>query len=60
MGIIKKQRGGAREGAGRKPMPKAIMKSVKLTAEQWERAREIGDGNAAEGIRRAIERYKYG
>lgn len=50
--------GGHREGAGRKPVADgAIMKSVKLTPGQWERAREIGRGNAAEGIRRALDAW---
>jgi hypothetical protein len=50
--------GGAREGAGRKPLaPKTVMKSVKLTPELWSRAREIGEGNAAEGIRRALANH---
>jgi hypothetical protein len=52
----KAKHGGAREGAGRKRIAqKTVSKSVKLTPEQWARAKEIGDGNAAEGIRRAIE-----
>jgi hypothetical protein len=53
----KTKRGGAREGAGRKPLAdKTIMKSVKLTPELWEQAKRIGDGNASEGIRRALKR----
>jgi len=52
--------GGAREGAGRKPVAlKTVMKSVKLTPELWERARRIGEGNAAEGIRRALRRWEF-
>jgi len=59
--MLKKKHGGAREGAGRKPVaPRTIMKSVKLTPDQWARAREIGQGNAAEGIRRALDSYKSG
>ena len=34
------------------------MKSVKLSREHWELAREIGGGNMAEGIRRALEHYR--
>jgi hypothetical protein len=56
----KHEHGGAREGAGRKPVaPKTIMKSVKLTPELWERAQNIGKGNAAEGIRRALRNWKF-
>ena len=47
--------GGKREGAGRKKMPGTIMKSVKLTPEQWEKARTIGNGNMAAGIRMALD-----
>ena len=54
---IIKTKGGAREGAGRKPLPGTIMKSVKLTPAQWDRARQIGHGNAAEGIRRALNAF---
>lgn len=55
-----KQHGGARDGAGRKPVaPKTLMKSVKLTPELWEQAQKIGDGNAAEGIRLALKRWKF-
>ena len=49
--------GGAREGAGRKKIAGAIMKSVKLTPEHWAIATDIGGGNAAEGIRKALRRY---
>ena len=54
--MIKKQ-GGPREGAGRKPIEGSdpIMKSVKLSREHWEKAREIGGGNMAEGIRKALD-----
>lgn len=55
MSTTSNKHGGAREGAGRKPIAaRTIVKSVKLTPELWERAREIGEGNAAEGIRRAL------
>jgi hypothetical protein len=54
---MQEKRGGARPGAGRKPAQNpTVMKSIKLTQEQWERARQIGSGNAAEGIRRALDR----
>jgi len=57
---LKSEHGGAREGAGRKPVAeKTVMKSVKLTPELWERARRIGEGNAAEGIRRALRWWKF-
>lgn len=47
-------KGGKREGAGRKAMPGTVMKSVKLTPEQWAQAKAIGWGNAARGIRLSI------
>jgi hypothetical protein len=55
---MSKKQGGTREGAGRKSLPGTVMKSVKLRPEQWERARRIGQGNAAEGIRRALDSYR--
>ncbi len=56
---MSKKQGGTREGAGRKSLPGTVMKSVKLLPEQWERARRIGQGNAAEGIRRALDAWKF-
>ena len=55
--------GGARNGAGRKPgsiKPDArrLMVNVKLTPEEKALALTIGDGNASEGIRRALSAYK--
>jgi hypothetical protein len=53
--------GGRREGSGRKRVaPVTVMKSIKLTPEQWARAGRIGRSktgnlNAAEGIRRALD-----
>ena len=48
--------GGQRQGAGRRKLAeKTLMKSVKLTPEQWAKARKIGKGNAAEGIRISID-----
>jgi hypothetical protein len=54
------KRGGDREGAGRKPVEgtKPEMKSVKLSREHWQKARRIGSGNMAEGIRRALDAWK--
>ena len=54
--------GGAREGAGRKPGSikpdaKRAMINVKLTTEEKALALAIGDGNASEGIRRALSAY---
>lgn len=54
----KPRHGGPRDGAGRKPITATLMKSVKLTPAQWERARLIGDGNSAEGIRRALDAWQ--
>ena len=51
--------GGARPGAGRPALAeKTVMKSVKLKAEQWAKAQRIGDGNAAAGIRKALDEYQ--
>ena len=52
-------KGGPREGAGRKPVDGTApqMKSVKLSREHWEKARQIGGGNMAEGIRKALDAY---
>jgi len=44
---------------GRRHLPRTVMKSVKLLPEQWERARRIGQGNAAEGIRRALDAWEF-
>lgn len=53
------KRGGAREGAGRSRVTgtKPEMKSVKLSREHWEKARKIGIGNMAEGLRMALDAY---
>jgi len=58
--IYKSNHGGAREGAGRPEIPgtKPEMKSVKLSREHWEKAREIGNGNMAKGIRIALDHYE--
>lgn len=51
--------GGPRKGAGRKPVKGAPeMKSVKLSREHWEKARAIGQGNMAEGLRRALDAWR--
>ena len=54
------KRGGPRKGAGRNPVEgtKPEMKSVKLSREHWDKAREIGKGNMAEGLRRALDAWK--
>lgn len=59
---MNQKQGGPREGAGRKPISGTVMKSVKLTPEQWEKAERIGRSkagrpNAAEGIRRALDAF---
>lgn len=55
----KTSHGGPRKGAGRKPVKgtNPEMKSVKLSREHWAKAREIGDGNMAEGLRRALNAW---
>jgi len=55
----RKGHGGYRDGAGRKPLTGTVMKSVKLLPAQWELAKRIGQGNAAEGIRRALDTYRW-
>lgn len=55
--------GGAREGAGRKPGStkrdaRRAMINVKLTPEEKALALAIGEGNASEGIRRALASHK--
>lgn len=51
--------GGARAGAGRKlgyqkPEAKRELLVVKVTADEKDLARKLGDGNASEGVRRAL------
>ncbi len=55
-----KKHGGSRKGAGRKPIDgtQPEMKSVKLCQEHWNKAREIGDGNMAKGLRLALDAWK--
>lgn len=57
--LMTAKQGGHRKGAGRKPVDgtKPEMKSVKLSREHWEKARQIGNGNMAEGIRKALEAF---
>ena len=55
--------GGAREGAGRKPGSiktdaRRLMVNVKLSPEERDLALAIGNGNASEGIRRALASHK--
>ena len=52
-------KGCPREGAGRKAVDGTApqMKSVKLSREHGEKARQIGGGNMAEGIRKALDAY---
>lgn len=54
---MKPKHGGKRPGAGRKPVPDAAMKSIKLSDAHWEKAKRIGQGNGAAGIRLAIDEY---
>lgn len=57
--LMTAKQGGHRKSAGRKPVDgtKPEMKSVKLSREHWEKARQIGNGNMAEGIRKALEAF---
>jgi hypothetical protein len=52
--------GGARPGAGRKtgyrkPSARRVNVNVRLDAAELARAKALGDGNASEGIRRALK-----
>jgi hypothetical protein len=48
--------GGPRPGSGRRPTGKALRSlTVRLSPEQIERLRELGNGNASAGVRRALE-----
>lgn len=48
--------GGARKGAGRKALaPSTRRLSVTLTEAQVARAKAIGEGSIAQGIRKALE-----
>ena len=52
----RKSRGGKRPGAGRPISPNPLKTlSVRLTPEQIARLREIGEGNASEGVRRLLD-----
>ena len=50
--------GGKREGAGRPPLSSSptVRVTVTLPAPLAERLRELGGGNASEGVRRLLER----
>ena len=57
--FLKKTRGGAREGAGRKPGyrkpdAKRNQVNVRLDDVAMAKAKRLGDGNACRGIRRAL------
>jgi len=58
--LSKATHGGHRKGAGRKPVEgtEPEMKSVKLSREHWEKAREIGGGVMVAGLRRALDAWK--
>lgn len=49
--------GGARKGAGRKPLAEEPTESSRVTmpASYWQYVRELGGGNASAGIRKLIE-----
>lgn len=52
----KLQHGGARKGAGRKALaPSTRRLSVTLTEAQIARAKALGEGSIAQGIRKALE-----
>ncbi len=47
--------GGARNGAGRKPIEGGVRVTAVLTPELAAKAEALGNGNASEGIRKALE-----
>lgn len=52
-----KARGGKREGAGRPPLSidqKRIHIDARLTQQEIDRLRELGNGNLSQGIRRLL------
>ena len=57
--MSKSNHGGPRKGAGRHRVEgtRPEMKSVKLSKEHWEKACAIGNGNMAEGLRRALDTW---
>jgi len=63
-GGARENSGGAREGAGRHKLPKGLALSddnkvnVRLSGQEKEKAKAIGDGNVSTGIRLAIAAYK--
>ncbi len=56
----KKTAGGPREGAGRPRMEKGkqTRRNITISDRLAERAKQIGNGNISDGIRKAIEAYK--
>ncbi len=56
----KENRGGPREGAGRPrfEVKEQKRRNISLSDRLAERAKEIGNGNISEGIRKAIEAFK--
>ena len=55
---LKPTNGGARKGAGRKPMPEIVQGLIRLTPEHWAIAEKLGKGNKTAGIRVALEKCK--
>lgn len=56
-------RGGSRQGAGRpagsvKPDAKSEQVNVRLTPAQRSKAERIGNGKAADGLRRALDAWR--
>lgn len=54
---MKEQHGGARQGAGRPPLPhdqQRIRVDVRLTQAEIDRLRELGGGNLSMGIRELL------
>lgn len=51
----KKKRGGVRQGAGRKRTGQTIC--LVLSAEEKDRAKEIGEGSLVDGIKKAIKLF---
>lgn len=55
----RENRGGARAGSGRPPIPadqRRIPRTITLTQSQWDHAATLGNGNLSAGIAAALEK----
>ena len=58
--MTKPTRGGARKGAGRKPIGEIAMKrhQIFLSEEHVKKAKKLGNGELSAGVRSAVEMVK--